>query len=92
MSAGSAVEMPWLPKCKALVHGYLCGQAGANSVLRAIMGQVNPSGKLAETYLVKYGDVSSTPYFPVMERTAEYRESIFVGYRYFKTSNVPVLF
>ena len=92
MSAGSAVEMPWLPKCKALIHGYLCGQAGASSVLKAIMGEVNPSGKLAETYPVKYEDVPSAPYFPAKERTAEYRESLFVGYRYFETANVPVLF
>ena len=92
MSAGSAVEMPWLDKCKALSHGYLCGQAGAFSVLKAIMGEVNPSGKLAETYPVKYEDVSSAPYFPAKERTAEYRESVFVGYRYFETAKVPVLF
>ena len=92
MSAGSAVEMPWLPKCKALVHGYLCGQAGASSVLKVITGQVNPSGKLAESYPVKYEDVSSAPYFPAKERTAEYREGLFVGYRYFETANVPVLF
>ena len=92
MSAGSAVEMPWLPKVKALIHGYLCGQAGASSVLKAIMGEVNPSGRLAETYPVKYEDVSSAPYFPAKERTAEYRESVFVGYRYFETAHVPVLF
>ncbi len=92
MSAGSAVEMPWLPKCKALIHGYLCGQAGASSVLKAIMGEVNPSGKLAETYPVKYEDVPSAPYFPAKERTAEYRESLYVGYRYFETAKVPVLF
>ena len=92
MSAGSAVEMPWLPRVKALIHGYLCGQAGASSVLKAVMGEVNPSGKLAETYPVKYEDVSSAPYFPAKERTAEYRESLYVGYRYFETAKVPVLF
>ena len=92
MSAGSAVEMPWLPKCKALIHGYLCGQAGASSVLKAIMGEVNPSGKLAESYPIKYEDVSSAPYFPAKERTAEYREGLYVGYRYYETANVPVLF
>ncbi len=92
MSAGSAVEMPWLPKCKALIHGYLCGQAGATSVLKAIMGQVNPSGKLAESYLVKYEDAPAAPYFPAKERTAEYRESLYVGYRYYETAKVPVLF
>ncbi len=92
MSAGSAVEMPWLPKVKALVHGYLCGQAGASSVLKVILGEVNPSGKLAESYPIRYEDVSSSPYFPAKERNAEYRESLFVGYRYFETANVPVLF
>jgi len=92
MSAGSAVEMPWLPKVKALVHGYLCGQAGASSVLKVIMGDVNPSGKLAESYPIKYEDVSSAPYFPSKERTAEYRESLYVGYRYYETAKVPVLF
>ncbi len=92
MSAGSAVEMPWLPKIKALVHGYLCGQAGASSVLKVILGQVNPSGKLAESYPVKYEDVSSAPYFPAKERTAEYREGLYVGYRYYETAKVPVLF
>ena len=92
MSAGSAVEMPWLPKVKALVHGYLCGQAGASSVLKVVMGQVNPSGKLAESYPVQYEDVSSAPYFPAKERNAEYREGLFVGYRYYETAKVPVLF
>ncbi len=92
MSAGSAVEMPWIKNCKALIHGYLCGQAGARAMLRAIMGEVNPSGKLSETYPLKYEDVSSAPYFPSKERTAEYREGIYVGYRYFETAGVPVLF
>lgn len=91
-SAGSAVEMPWLSNCKALVHGYLCGQAGASALLKVITGEVNPSGKLAESYPLKYGDVSSAPYFPGKERTVEYREGLFVGYRYYETAEVPVLF
>lgn len=92
MSAGSSVEMPWLDKCKALVHGYLCGQAGARAVLKVITGQVNPSGKLAESYPLKYEDVPSAPYFPAKQRTAEYRESLYVGYRYYETAKIPVLF
>ena len=92
MSAGSSVEMPWLDKCKALVHGYLCGQAGASAVLKVILGEVNPSGKLSETYPVKYEDTPSAPYFPAKERTVEYREGLYVGYRYFETAKVPVLF
>ena len=92
MSAGSSVEMPWLDKCKAVIHGYLCGQAGAGAMLQAIMGEINPSGKLAESYPIKYEDVSSAPYFPAKQRTAEYREGLYVGYRYYETANIPVLF
>ena len=92
MSAGSSVEMPWLDKCKAMVHGYLCGQAGASAVLKVILGEVNPSGKLSETYPIKYEDTPSAPYFPAKQRTVEYREGLYVGYRYFETANVPVLF
>ena len=92
MSAGSAVEMPWLDRCKALVHGYLCGQAGASAVLRVLLGEVNPSGKLSESYPVRYVDCSSAPYFPARQRTVEYREGLFVGYRYYETARIPVLF
>ncbi len=92
LSAGSAVEMPWIKYCKSVIHGGLCGQAGAKAMLRAIIGEVNPSGKLSETYPLKYEDVSSASYFPSKERTAEYREGIFVGYRYFDTAKIPVLF
>ena len=92
MSAGSSVEMPWLDKCKAVIHGYLCGQAGAGAMLQALLGEINPSGKLAESYPLKYENVSSAPYFPAKQRTAEYREGLYVGYRYYETANVPVLF
>lgn len=92
MSAGSSVEMPWLSKCKALIHGYLGGQAGASAMLKAIMGEVNPSGKLSETYPLTYEDTPSAPYFPSKLRNAEYREGLFVGYRYFETVGKKVLF
>ena len=92
MSAGSSVEMPWLSKCKALIHGYLSGQAGASAMLKAIMGEVNPSGKLSETYPLTYEDTPSAPYFPSKQRNAEYREGLFVGYRYFETVGKDVLF
>ena len=92
MAAGSTVEMPWLDECKAMVHGYLCGQAGAAAILRVIMGDVNPSGKLSESYPMSYNDVSSRPYFPAKERSVEYREGLYVGYRYYDTVGTPVLF
>ncbi len=92
MSAGSAVEMPWLKDAKGLLHAYLGGQAGARAVLRALVGEVNPSGKLNETYPLRYEDVPTAPYFPAKERSVEYRESLYVGYRYFETAKVPVQF
>ena len=92
MSAGSAVEMPWLDQCRAVIHGYLCGQAGAGAMLQAILGEINPSGKLAESYPIQYEDVPSAPYFPAKQRNAEYREGPFVGYRYYETAKIPVLF
>jgi beta-glucosidase len=75
-----------------MVHGYLCGEAGAAAILSVIIGDVNPSGKLSESYLLSYDDVSSKPYFPARERSVEYREGLYVGYRYYETVRKPVLF
>lgn len=60
------------------------------ALLDIITGKINPSGKLNETLPVKYEDVPSYNYFPSKERTSEYREGIFVGYRYYDTAKVPV--
>ena len=92
LSAGSAVEMPWLDQCRAVIHGYLCGQAGAGAMLQALLGEINPSGRLAESYPLQYEDTPSAPYFPSKQRNAEYREGLYVGYRYFEIAHVPVLF
>ena len=56
LSAGSPIEMPWADKVKAIVHGYLGGQAGASAMLNVLTGKVNPSGRLNETYPLKYED------------------------------------
>ncbi|MGN0299131.1 MAG: glycoside hydrolase family 3 C-terminal domain-containing protein [Lachnospiraceae bacterium] len=90
LSGGSSIEMPWVDECEAVIHGYLSGQAGAAAMLRALIGEVNPSGKLSESYPFKYEDCSSAPYFPSKERNAEYREGLYVGYRYYETAKVPV--
>jgi len=92
LSCGSAVEMPWINKVKGLLHGYLGGQAGARAILRGLSGDVNPSGKLSESYPLRYEDTPSYRYFPGKEVTVEYRESIYIGYRYYDTANVTVLF
>ncbi|RRJ64002.1 glycosyl hydrolase [Paenibacillus oralis] len=92
LSCGSAVAMPWIDKVKGLLHGYLGGQAGARAILRVLSGDVNPSGKLAETYPLRYEDTPSSRYFPGNEASAEYREAVYIGYRYYDTADVDVLF
>ena len=92
ISAGSCIEMPWENNLKAILHGYLFGQAGVGAVFELLTGRYSPSGKLSESIVKKYDDVSNKRYYPSKERTSEYRESIFVGYRYFTTANVPVLY
>ena len=90
ISAGSVIEMPWHHHFKALLHTALMGQAGAGAVLDLLSGKLTPSGKLAETYIKKYEDTPSYNYYPSQERNSEYREGIYVGYRYFDTAGVPV--
>lgn len=90
LSGGSVIEMPWQSKLKAILHGYLGGQAGAGAILDIVTGKVNPSGKLAETYPVRYEDTPAFHYFPGKERSAEYREGIYIGYRYYDTAGVKV--
>ncbi|MBP3950859.1 beta-glucosidase family protein [Bacillus suaedae] len=92
VSCGSAIEMPWIPKVKGLLHGYLGGQAGARAILRVLSGDVNPSGKLAETYPLHYRDTPSYQNFPGGEVSVEYREGLYIGYRYYDTAEVDVLF
>ncbi len=90
ISAGSSIEMPWDKDLKGILHGYLTGQAGASALLDILTGRVNPSGKLAETYPEAYEDIPSYPYYPAVERNSDYRESIYVGYRYFDTAGKKV--
>ncbi|WP_026490340.1 glycoside hydrolase family 3 C-terminal domain-containing protein [Butyrivibrio sp. XBB1001] len=92
ISAGSAIEMPWHHYFKAILHGYLNGQAGASAVMDILTGKVCPSGKLSETVPRRLEDTPAYRYYPSTERTSEYRESVFVGYRYYETAEVPVLY
>ena len=92
LSGGSSLEMDWIDDAQAVIHGYLGGQAGAAAMLEALLGRVNPSGKLSESYPFKYEDTPSAPSFPEKQRNADYREGLFIGYRYFETAGVPVRF
>ncbi len=92
MSAGSAVKMPWLDNLKALLHGYLTGQAGASALLDIITGKTVPTGKLSESYPFSYTDCSIVNFSADDTRNLQYREGPFIGYRYYDTAEVAVQF
>jgi len=90
LSAGSVVETGWVSRCKAVLHAYLGGQAGAGAIMDVLTGRVNPSGKLAETLPLTYEDTPAARYFPGKQQNVEYREGLYIGYRYYETAHVPV--
>ena len=90
--SGSVVETPWLDNCQALLYAALGGQAGAGAVADALTGKVNPCGKLAETWPLAYADVPSAADFATRLKTVEYREGLYIGYRYFTTAEKAVRF
>ena len=92
VTAGSVIDMTWADKVDAVVHGFLHGQAGAGALVDIIMGRVNPSGKLAETYPLTLADTPTFGHYPSEARTSEYREGLYVGYRYCETAQVPVAY
>ena len=90
--SGSVVETPWLDNCQALLYAALGGQAGAGAVADALTGKVNPCGKLAETWPLAYADVPSAADFATRRKTVEYREGLYIGYRYFTTAEKAARF
>lgn len=90
LSAGSVVEMDWTDHTMAVLHGYLSGQAGAQAMLKVLNGTVCPGGRLNETYPLRYEDTPAYHYYPGMERSCEYREGLYVGYRYYDSADIPV--
>jgi beta-glucosidase len=92
LNAGSPVELSFADRLAGLIQGYLGGEAGAKAMLNVLTGKVNPSGKLAETYPYGYPDVPSADHFGKRDPQVEYRESLYIGYRYFLTAGVDVRF
>lgn len=85
---GSPMELPWADKVKAILYMGLSGQAGGQAAANLLTGRVNPSGKLTETWPLSYADVISKETFG--KRNVEYREGIYVGYRYYDKAEKPV--
>ena len=88
---GSPVEMPWINDVKGILEAYLGGQAGGAAVANILYDIVNPSGKLAETIPVKLADNPSYLNFGGGDKV-EYREGVFVGYRYYDTKQMEVAY
>ncbi|WP_273395332.1 glycoside hydrolase family 3 C-terminal domain-containing protein [Thermophilibacter mediterraneus] len=90
LSAGSAVESDWMDDARAVLYCALGGQAGAGGALDVVTGRTCPSGRLSETWPLRLSDVPSSASFPSEGRCAEYREGLYVGYRYFQSAGAPV--
>lgn len=92
LSGGAPVLMPWKDKVKGIVNGYLLGQGGGYAVVDVLTGKVNPCGKLPETYPVSLEACPASKNFPGTHKTVEYREGLYVGYRYYDTFGKDVLY
>lgn len=89
---GAPVEMPWINKADGVLEAYLAGEAVGEAETEILFGIANPSGRLPETFPVKLSDTPSYLTFPGTYDTVEYREGIYVGYRYYETAKKEVLF
>ena len=83
LEGGSPVEMPWADDVKAILNAYLGGQSVAPAIVDVLTGKANPCGKLAETYPVCLKDTPTSFRYPDSKENVQYRESIFIGYRYY---------
>ncbi len=92
LSGGASIRMPWANKVPAILNMFLTGQAGGSAVCDVMFGDVNPCGKLSETYPLALEDNSSSNYFPGTPVSVEYREGVYVGYKYYDTANKEVAF
>ena len=92
LAGGAPFVMPWVNGVKGILHGYLTGQAGASAIMDVISGNFNPCGKLAETYPLNLSDVPCSNYYPEKRRDVVYKEGLYVGYRYYDSTDTKVLF
>ena len=89
---GAPVAIPVNESIKGILLCYLAGEAGGGAAYRLLFGKANPSGKLAETFPVRYEDTPAHRYYKQCDEYDEYREGIFTGYRYYETAKVPVAY
>lgn len=90
LQCGSPVELPWESKTEAILLSYLAGEAGGEATVDILFGKKCPCGKLAETWPLTLADTATADIYPGRGKVAEYRESIYVGYRYYDRTNASV--
>ena len=89
---GAPIELPFVNEAKAILEAYLGGEGVGEAITSILYGETNPSGRLAESFPIKLNSVPCFAYFNTSNKVAAYKESIYVGYRYYETKNLPVLF
>ena len=89
---GSPIEMPWIDSAKAVIEAYLGGQAVGGATKAVLFGEINPSGRLPETFPIRLEDNPSYLTYGGEGNTAVYSEGVFVGYRYYDKKKMNVLF
>ncbi|GAM70134.1 beta-glucosidase [Vibrio sp. JCM 19236] len=92
LNNGAPIEMPFVSKAKGILEAYLPGQAGGEAIADILFGEVSPSGKLAETFPLQLEHNPSFEHFPGEGYEVSYKEGIYVGYRFYETKQLPVLF
>ncbi len=92
LTSGSPVDMTWCHRPRAILGTYLLGQAGGGAIADIVTGRANPSGKLAETWAWRQADVPCDSWFAGEGRQVQYRDGLYVGYRYYNTLNKEVAF
>jgi beta-glucosidase len=86
------VEIPWRNRVSAIVAAYLGGQGGGSAIADILLGAFNPSAKLAESWPLSLQETPAYDSFPGGPHRVEYREGVFVGYRYYDSLRIPVAF
>ncbi|MDY7229664.1 glycoside hydrolase family 3 C-terminal domain-containing protein [Hyalangium rubrum] len=89
---GSAITMPWMGRVRAILEGWLTGQAGGGAIADVLTGRVNPSAKLSETFPMRLEDTPTATEFPGLNQQAHYGEGVFIGYRYYDKKAITPLF
>jgi beta-glucosidase len=92
LSVGAPVLLPWRDTVAAIVVSHLGGQGSGGGLVDALLGTVEPAGRLAETWPAAQSDVAADPFFPGDDAQVHYREGVFVGYRHTTTAGVAPAF